>query len=85
MEEIRTKIVESQKAIAEARKILGYECFTEEAEIRSKAIDCLCRCEKFAETADEFMKNVKASDIEEEVFLQMKYYMKSTLKMVVNF
>ena len=40
MEEIRTKIVESQKAIAEARKILGYECFTEEAEIRSKAIDC---------------------------------------------
>lgn len=84
MEEIRKKIGESQKAITAARKVLGPDCFTEEAEIRSKAIDCLWRCEEFAGTVEEFVENTKAVEEEEKVLLQMKKYMKHTLKIEVK-
>lgn len=62
LNEIVRKIEKDQQKIADIRKILGYECFTEKASNRVEAINNLWRCAEFAETVEEFLKNADEED-----------------------
>ena len=62
LNEIIRKIEKDQQKIADIRKILGYECFTEKARNRVEAIDNLWSCAEFAETVEEFLKNADEED-----------------------
>ena len=62
LNEIIRKIEGDQHKIADIRKILGYECFTENARNRVEAIDNLWRCAEFAETVEGFLKNADEED-----------------------
>uniref|UniRef100_UPI0022DEB745 hypothetical protein n=1 Tax=Enterocloster aldenensis TaxID=358742 RepID=UPI0022DEB745 len=79
MEEIRRKIGQSINAITEARKVLGSNCFTKEAETRAEALDNLWRCEEFATTIEEFTEDAMSMKVDEAVMEQMKNYMHHTL------
>lgn len=84
MEEIRRKIAQSIGAITEARKVLGNHCFTEEAEIRSEALDNLWKCEEFATTVEDFIEDVMNMSASEAVLVQMKNYMRHTLNIQIS-
>ena len=79
--EIIKKIEGDQQKIAGVKKILGYDCFTENAKSREEAIDKLWRCAEFAETVEEFLKNADEDDVSISVEVQklMQRYIRNGL------
>lgn len=81
LKEIIRKIEKDQQKIEDVKKILGYDCLTEDARNREKAIDKLWKCTEFAETVEEFLENADEDDVSISVEVQklMQRYIKNGL------
>lgn len=81
VEEIQNKIYKIFEAISVVKKSIGHGCFSEEGNARIEALDCAIRCLEFAETTEEFIKNVEEADVEENIKELVKRFIKHGLNL----